>query len=122
MESPHYTLVIPIVPFLAPEYGLVDKINHTRGLMKSFEVVYPQLQDFDFTTQATKLDVPIYIFAGRNDVNAMSLLVEEYVNVLDAPHKELIWLNGGHGLGGENIDQFVDVMVNKVLAETYPDD
>jgi len=120
MHSPHYTVIVPIVPFIAPEYGLVDKINHTRGLIRSFEVVYPQLQDVDFTTQAAKLDVPVYIFAGRNDVNAMSSLVEEYFNVLEAPHKELIWLNGGHGLDGSNLGQFVDVMVNKVLAETYP--
>lgn len=120
MNSPHYTVIVPIIPFIAPEYGLVDKINHTRGLIRSFEVVYPQLQDVDFTTQAAKLDVPVYIFAGRNDVNAMSSLVEEYFNILEAPHKELIWLNGGHGLDGNNLGQFVDVMVNKVLAETYP--
>jgi pimeloyl-ACP methyl ester carboxylesterase len=120
MNSPHYTVIVPIIPFIAPEYGLVDKINHTRGLIRSFEVVYPQLQDVDFTTQAAKLDVPVYIFAGRNDVNAMSSLVEEYFNILEAPHKELIWLNGGHGLDGDNLGQFVDVMVNKVLAETYP--
>jgi pimeloyl-ACP methyl ester carboxylesterase len=82
-------------------------------------VVYPQLQDVDFKTQAAKLDVPVYIFAGRNDVNAMSSLVEEYINLLEAPHKELIWLNGGHGLDGSNLGQFVDVMVNKVLPETY---
>lgn len=120
MNSPHYTVIVPIVPFIAPEYGLVDKINHTRGLIRSFEVVYPQLQDVDFITQAAKLDVPVYIFAGRNDVNAMSSLVEEYFNVLEAPHKELIWLNGGHGLDGSSLGQFVDVMVNKVLAKTYP--
>ena len=120
MHSPHYTVIVPIVPFIAPEYGLVVKINHTRGLIRSFEVVYPQLQDVDFTTQAAKLDVPVYIFAGRNDVNAMSSLVEEYFNILEAPYKELIWLNGGHGLDGSNLGQFVDVMVNKVLAETYP--
>lgn len=120
MNSPHYTVIVPIVPFIAPEYGFVDKVNHTRGLIRSFEVVYPQLQDVDFTTQAAKLDVPVYIFAGRNDVNAMSSLVEEYFNILEAPHKELIWLNGGHGLDGGNLGQFVDVMVNKVLAETYP--
>jgi pimeloyl-ACP methyl ester carboxylesterase len=120
MNSPHYTVIVPIVPFIASEYGLVDKINHTRGLIRSFEVVYPQLQDVDFTTQAVKLDVPVYIFAGRNDVNAMSSLVEEYFNLLEAPHKELIWLNGGHGLDGSNLGQFVDVMVNKVLVETYP--
>jgi pimeloyl-ACP methyl ester carboxylesterase len=118
MNSPRYTMIVPIIPFVAPEYGLIDKINHTRGLMESFEVVYPQLQDLDFTTQATHLDVPVFIFAGRDDVNAMSSLVEEYFNVLEVPHKELIWLAGGHGLDGENLGQFVEVMVNKVLAQT----
>ena len=120
MGSPRYAVVVPIIPFLAREYGLVDKVNHTRGLIESFTVVYPQLRDLDFTTQATKLKVPVYIFVGRNDVNAMTSLVERYYSVLQAPHKELIWLEGGHGLGDENLGQFVDVMVNKVLAETYP--
>ena len=122
MGSPRYTVIVPIIPFIAPEYGYVDKINHTRGLIESFEVVYPQLKDLDFTTQAAKLDVPVYIFAGREDVNAMSSIVEGYYNSLEAPHKELIWLNGGHGLNGSNLGQFVDVMVNRVLAETYPVD
>jgi pimeloyl-ACP methyl ester carboxylesterase len=120
MHAPRYTIVVPIVPFMAPEYGLVDKINHTRGIIDSFQVVYPQLKDLDFTTQAAKLDVPVYLFAGRDDVNAMSSLVEEYFNLLQAPRKELIWLEGGHGLDGSNLDQFVDVMVNSVLADTRP--
>ena len=98
----------------------MDKINHTRGLIKSFEVLYPQLADLDFTTQAPKLDVPVYLFAGRDDVNAMSSIVEGYYNILEAPHKELTWLNGGHGLDDGNVSQFVDVMLNKVKAETYP--
>jgi hypothetical protein len=50
----------------------------------------------------------------------MYTLVEEYYNLLEAPHKELIWLEGGHGLGGDNVRQFIDVVANKVLAETYP--
>lgn len=115
-----YTVVVPVIPFLAPEYGYVDKINHTRGLMESFEVVYPQLADLDFTMQAPKLNTPVYLFAGRDDVNAMSSIVESYYNILEAPNKELTWLNGGHGLDGRNVGQFVDVMVNKVKAETYP--
>lgn len=120
MHELNYTLIVPIVPFMAPEYGLVDKINHTRGLIESFQVVYPQLKDLDFTTQARELEVPVYFFAGRNDVNAMSSLVENYYHVLEAPHKELIWLDSGHGLDDSNLGQFVDVMVNRVLAETYP--
>jgi pimeloyl-ACP methyl ester carboxylesterase len=119
MGAPHYTVVVPIVPFLAPEYGFVDKINHTRGLIESFTVVYPQLGNLDFMTQAARLEVPVYIFAGRDDVNAMSSLVESYYNRLEAPHKTLIWLEGGHGLGDENLTQFVDVMTRQVLSETY---
>ncbi len=59
MGQPRYTMIVPIIPFLAPEYGLVDKINHTRGLIDSFTVVYPQLADLDFTTQAARLEVPV---------------------------------------------------------------
>jgi surfactin synthase thioesterase subunit len=88
--------------------------------MQSFEVVYPQLADLDLTIQAPKLDVPVYLFAGKDDVNAMSSIVEDYYNVLEAPHKKLTWLDGGHGLDDRNISQFVDVMLNKVKAETYP--
>lgn len=118
MHAPRYTLVVPIVPFLAPEYGLVDKINHTRGLVESFAVVYPQLENVDFTTQATRLEVPVYIFFGRDDVNANAALIERYYNLLEAPRKQLIWLQGGHGLDGSNLGQFTDTMVNTVLAET----
>jgi pimeloyl-ACP methyl ester carboxylesterase len=82
--------------------------------------LYPQLEDLDFIKQAPKLEVPVYLFVGRYDVNAMYTIVEEYYSVLKAPHKELIWLEGGHGLGGDNVHQFVDVMLNKVLVETSP--
>ena len=59
--------------------------------MNTFNVVYPQLEDLDFVTQAAELEVPIYFLVGRYDVNAMASLAERYYDVLDAPHKELIW-------------------------------
>ncbi len=118
MGLPGFSVIVPIIPFTVPEYGLVDKVNHTLGLAESFKVVYPQLEKLDFRTQAAKLDVPVYMFVGRNDVNAMTSLVEEYYNVLEAPHKELIWLDGGHGLGGDNFNQFREVVVDQILVET----
>jgi pimeloyl-ACP methyl ester carboxylesterase len=121
MGTPKLSLIVPIIPFMAPEYGYVDKINHTLGIIDSFNAIYPQLADLDFITQAPKLDIPVYLFAGRNDVNAMYTIVEEYYNVLEAPRKELTWLDGGHGLDGSNVHQFVDVMLNQVLAEANPD-
>jgi pimeloyl-ACP methyl ester carboxylesterase len=119
MGSPRYALIVPLVPFFAPEYGLVDKVNHTRGLIDSFTVVYPQLNDLDLTAQAARLDVPVYFFVGRSDVNAMASLAEHYYDVLQAPRKQLIWLDGGHGLDASNQGKFVDVMLNTVLPETY---
>ncbi|EFV93392.1 alpha/beta hydrolase fold protein, partial [Dietzia cinnamea P4] len=71
--------------------------------------------DLDLVEQAPRLEVPVYFFVGRHDVNAMPIFVEEYHDVLDAPRKELIWLEGGHGLGSaENTDRFVDVMLEQV--------
>ena len=34
--------------------------------------------------------------------------------------KELIWSNSGHGISGTDPHQFVDVMVNHVLKQTWP--
>jgi pimeloyl-ACP methyl ester carboxylesterase len=105
----------------APEYGLLDKVNWLRGLVEVFDHVYPQLADVEFRTQATELDVPVYFIVGRWDVNAMTALVEDYYAVLDAPHKELIWFEGGmHPPIWDEPQHFVDVMVNTVLAQTQP--
>jgi pimeloyl-ACP methyl ester carboxylesterase len=118
MDSPRLEQVLVLVPQFAREYGLVDKVNFARGLVESFPVVYSQLRDLDFTTQAARLDVPVYFLVGRRDVNAMASLVERYYNLLDAPHKELIWLEAGHGAGPEEI---ADAMVNHVLVTSRPE-
>ncbi|NLI12763.1 alpha/beta fold hydrolase [Pelotomaculum propionicicum] len=114
MGSARLEAVLLLAPQFAREYGLLDKVNFARGLVESFSVVYPQLQDLDFTTQASKLDVPVYFLVGRQDINAIASLVERYYNVLEAPHKELIWLESGHGASSEEV---LDAMVNHVLTQ-----
>jgi pimeloyl-ACP methyl ester carboxylesterase len=118
MGQPSLTLGIPLLPRFAPEYGLLDRLNYIRGFLETFAQVYPQLQGLDFMTQAARLDVPVYLLVGRADVNAMASLTEEYYNRLQAPHKELIWFKSGHSMTDSDTSQFVDVMVNDVLAQT----
>ena len=89
-----------------------------RGFFETFATVYPQLRDLDFSRSAAKLDVPVYLLVGRADVNAMASLAERYYTVLQAPQKELIWFKSGHSFADADTDQFVDVMVNHVLAQT----
>jgi pimeloyl-ACP methyl ester carboxylesterase len=117
MGSLRLEMVLLLAPQFAREYGLVDKVNFDRGLIESYAVVYPQLRDLDFTTQAARLEVPMYFLVGRQDVNAMASLVERYYSVLDAPHKELIWLESGHGATSEEL---LDAMVNRVLTRSGP--
>ena len=73
----------------SPEYGLLDKVNWARGPLDTLGVVYPQLWDVDFREQAPNLEVPVYFLTGRHDVNAPPALIEEYYELLDAPHKEI---------------------------------
>ena len=115
MGSPSLELTLLLGPQFAREYGWVDKVNFDRGLIDGYPVVYEQLGDLDFTTQAATLDVPVYFLHGNRDVNALYTLVQRYYDVLQAPHKELIWLDSGHGPTAE---QLLDGMVNVVLAHT----
>lgn len=103
----------------APEYGLYDKVSWFRGVLETLDVVYPQLWEVDFRQQATKLDVPVYFLIGRHDVNAPTVLTEQYYAVLDAPHKEIVWFeHSGHNPWVSESARFVEVMVNTVLAQT----
>ena len=103
----------------APEYGLYDKLNWFRGVLDTLGIVYPHLWDVDFRTQATNLAVPVYFLIGRHDINAPTSLVEEYFEVLEAPHKEIVWFeHSGHTPWVSESDRFVQVMVDTVLAQT----
>ena len=80
------------------EYGIIDSINYFYGLMATFNVVYPQLYEIDLREDYTELNVPIYFFIGRHDINAPVTLTKEYYDILSAPKKELIWFeHSGHG-------------------------
>jgi pimeloyl-ACP methyl ester carboxylesterase len=107
---------------LSPEYGLYDKVNWVRGpLLDTLNVVYPQLWKVDFRTQAPLLEVPVYFLIGRHDINAPTSLTEDYYQVLQAPHKEIVWFeHSGHTPWVSESAAFVDVVVRRVLAETAP--
>ena len=81
----------------ASEYGIFDKINYFRGIVDTFNHVYPQLYDIDLRRDYPAVGVPVYFFIGRHDINAPTSLAEEYYNLLDAPQKELVWFeHSGH--------------------------
>lgn len=102
-----------------PEYRPVDKLFAIAGVALTFGVVYPQLEQVDLAIQAAELAVPVYLVEGRYDTNALPVLAERYLEVLRAPHKQLIWFErSGHNPCFEEPERFNAFMVDTVLAET----
>ena len=100
------------------EYGLLDKINYIRGIINTYGHVYQQLYNIDMRTDYTKLDVPVYFFLGRYDVNAPTALVEEYERVLDAPEKRIMWFeHSGHSPWINERDIFVQEVLSCFLGK-----
>ena len=89
------------------EYGLLDKISFFRGIVSTYNHVYQQLYTIDLRKDYAELDVPVYFFLGRHDVNAPVSLVEEYVQVLDAPNKKIWFENSGHSPWINEPEKFV---------------
>lgn len=92
----------------ASEYGVLDSINYMLGVMNTFNVVYPTLYGVDLRADYAKLDVPVYFFLGRHDVNAPTALSDEYYHLLEVPKKELVWFeHSGHSPWLNETEQFV---------------
>lgn len=99
----------------SPEYDLIDKINFMRGLINTFNHVYPQLYNINLRKDYAKIEIPVYFFIGKRDINAPLSLIEDYYNVLDAPHKEIVWFeHSGHSPWINESDRFIK-QVNKIL-------
>ncbi len=94
------------------EYGVWDEINYVRGIINTFSRVYPQLYPADLRQDYATLNVPVYFFLGKHDVNAPLSLAQAYYETLDAPHKEIVWFaHSGHSLWTNESDQFVRELV-----------
>ena len=103
-----------------PEYDWMDRIYYLLGLMNTFNVVYPQLQDLDLRESNTQFDLPVYMVLGRHDMNNPSQIPEDYFNLIEAPSKQLVFHeDSGHGMIWEEADKFHELMINVVLPETY---
>lgn len=91
----------------SPEYGILDKINFVRGIVTTFNRVYPQLYPVDLRRDFAEVSVPVYFFIGRHDLNAPTELAEDYFNALEAPKKELVWFeHSGHSPWVNEADVF----------------
>jgi pimeloyl-ACP methyl ester carboxylesterase len=115
IHNPGYNTIRDIA---SSEYGLFDKINYVRGIINTYNHVYQQLYTIDLRRDYNKLDVPVYFFLGRHDVNAPTVLVEDYVQTLDASEKRIVWFeHSGHSPWINEREKFVREVLSCFLNE-----
>lgn len=103
---------------LSSEYGIMDSINYLRGVVNTFNQVYPQLYNIDLRKKFTKLKIPVYFFLGKHDVNAPLSLTQEYYDLLNAPKKGIVWFDhSGHSPWMNERKLFVSQTVRVFLGK-----
>lgn len=103
---------------LVEEYTLLEQVHILGATLDVFAALYPQLQDIDFRTQATRLEVPVYLAQGRHEAPGRQVLAEEWFKQLRAPSKDLTYFDtSGHRPLWQQPTEFHDLMA-AVLADT----
>lgn len=101
---------------LSPEYSIWDHFNEFKGRDFSLSCVWGDFQKVSIQDTIATLKIPIYFLEGRYDYCVPSVLVEEYVDKLDAPRKEIIWFEkSAHMINIEETSLYQDVLINKIL-------
>ncbi|MDQ2757698.1 MAG: alpha/beta hydrolase [Actinomycetota bacterium] len=102
-----------------PEYSLIEQLHLVSGVLNAFSFLYPQLQDIDFRTQVTALQIPVYLVQGGHETPGRAEPATEWFQQLQAPRKQLITFeNSGHRALFQEPDRFYQVMTATVLAQT----
>ena len=96
------------------EYTLLEQVHLLGGFLDTFAVLYPQIQDIDFRTQATSLDVPVYLALGGHEAPGRARIAREWFDLLQAPSKRLVVFDtSGHRPLWEQPAQFHDLMTDR---------
>lgn len=101
-----------------PEYSLMDSLAAVRGLLDTFALLYPQLQEVDLRDEVPALEVPLYVVMGEHESLGRVAPAREWFDQLDALHKEWIELPAsGHRASFEQPAHYTELLT-RVLADT----
>jgi pimeloyl-ACP methyl ester carboxylesterase len=98
-----------------PESSPLDLVRLLQGSMFSLKRLWPELIAVNLRRDARRLATPVFFILGRHDMQVVAGLGAAYFDELEAPHKELFWLeNSGHFLPFEEPAAFNRVLIDVV--------
>lgn len=94
------------------DYSFRDKLNWQKGQLFTLKALsFDWYFDLDFFNSIKKLEIPIYILAGKYDYNTPFELAEAYCKAIEAPDKEFVCFEeSAHDLMYEEPEKFYKVM------------
>lgn len=115
-----YGMIIKVL-LSTKEYTLGECIRYIKGSMFSLKAMWPDLNEINLEEDVPEVKIPVYFCVGQHDYNTPGEVSYPYYEKLKAPSKEFIWFeNSAHSPCFEEPEKFNQVMVGKVLKETYP--
>jgi pimeloyl-ACP methyl ester carboxylesterase len=98
----------------SPEASVLDLVRLVRGSGFSTRLLFRELLDANLQRDVRRLEVPVFFMLGRRDMQAVASVAAAYFEVLEAPHKQLIWFEAsGHMAPFEEPELF-----NRLMTET----
>ena len=68
----------------------------------------------------TAIRCPVYFFAGEKDYQTNHSITQKYFSIVSAPKKDLfLFAEAGHGLPETDPGLFQDIIIDKILPETF---
>ena len=109
------SMVLPVLR--SPEYTLFDLIRFAKGAYYNLRELWQQVITCDFLPSLDRLEVPVYITAGRFDRNTPPELAKRWLDALDAPKKEWIWFEeSAHSPIREEKEKWNEALLSRVLG------
>ncbi|TGJ98692.1 alpha/beta hydrolase [Leptospira langatensis] len=88
-------------------------IKFVKGIVFSLQSLENEQMNINIMQEVRRLDMPVFFCEGKYDYTVPFELVEEYIKVLEAPQKKIVWFeNSGHLPNFEEPKKFNDFCIS----------
>ena len=99
----------------SPEFSVLDLVRLIQGSGFSLRLLWPELMAGNIQRDVRRFEMPVFFLLGRRDMQVVASVAAAYFEVIEAPHKELVWFeNSGHMAPFEEPELFNRAMVEVV--------
>jgi pimeloyl-ACP methyl ester carboxylesterase len=107
----------------SPEYSLSEgfKTLSMEGMQFTMNSMWEEAMSINLTKEIQSIQIPVYFFEGKFDMNVPSVYVQNFYNSLDIDKEKnlIIFENSAHFPMIEEKERYEELLVNMVLKENY---